>query len=98
MAKKAPAIDVATLQPDELGALKVVVGEFLTRYRNIENEMETLKEDRKALIEEFKEKLDYKTLQAAIKVVKVEAGVEHKDTYDLFCEVLKDDVTNGVVG
>ncbi len=36
------------------------------------------------------------TLQAAIKQVKLQASVERKDTFDLFLEVLKDDVTNGL--
>lgn len=84
--------------PDEINALKKLVGEFMTRLENVENEMETLKEGRKELIEEFAEKLDMKTLQMAIKQVKLQAGVAHKDTFDLFLEVLKDDVTNGLVG
>ena len=88
--------NVAEMQPDELNELKKVVGEFMKRLTNIENEMETLKEDRKVLIEEFSEKLDMKTLTMAIKAVKLESGVAHKDTYDLFIEVLKDDVTNGL--
>ena len=82
--------------PDELTALKQSVGEFMRRLTNIENEIETLKEGRKELIEEFKEKLDMKTLQLAIKAVKLEASVAHKDTFDKFVEVLKDDVTNGL--
>jgi hypothetical protein len=38
-----------------------------------------------------------KTLQAAIKQVKLQNSVAHKDTFDLFLEVLKDDVTNGLI-
>jgi uncharacterized protein (UPF0335 family) len=90
MAKKAPAVDVATLQPDELGALKTLVKEFITRVQNVDNEIETLKEDRKELIESYKEKLDMKTLQAALKVTKIQAAIDHRDTYDLFLEVLTD--------
>lgn len=97
MAKKKQSVDVANMQPDEINELKKVVGEFMTRLANVENEMETLKDDRKALIEEFSEKLDMKTLQAAIKQVKLQASVERKDTFDLFIEVLQDDVTNGLV-
>jgi hypothetical protein len=95
--KQKNSTSVADLQPDELNELKLVVADFMKRYANIENEMETLKEDRKTLVEEFKEKLDMKTLQQAIKAVKLEAGVAHKDTFDMFVEVLKDDVTNGLV-
>lgn len=81
---------VADLQPDELNALKDVVKEFLDRAQNIENEMETLKEDRKELIEEYKEKLDMKTLTAALKVLKIQRAVQHRDTFDVFMEVLND--------
>lgn len=82
--------NVADLQPDELNALKALVKEFMERASNIDNEIELLKEDRKELIEEFKEKLDFKTLQAALKVLKIQQGVQHRDTYDLFLEVLSD--------
>jgi hypothetical protein len=98
MAKKTkPQINVAELQPDELNALKKKVGEFLTRLQNIENELESLKEARKDLIQEFSGELDIKTLTSAMKVLKIEHEVTFKDTYDLFIEVLKDDVTNGLV-
>lgn len=97
MPKKKTDVNVAELQPDEINELKKVVGEFMKRLASLENEMETLKDDRKDLIEEFSEKLDMKTLQAAIKQVKLQNSVERKDTFDLFIEVLKDDVTNGLV-
>lgn len=90
MAKKTAQVDIAALQPDELGALRVLVKEFISRVQNVDNEIETLKEDRKNVIEEYKEKLDMKTLQAALKVTKIQAGIDHKDTYDLFIEVLTD--------
>lgn len=80
---------VAPRQPDELGALNAVVDEFLTRYKNIENELELLKTDQKELVEEFKEKLDMKTLQAAMRTVKIEKKVSHMDTYTTFVEMLK---------
>lgn len=96
MPKKKQSTPPQDMTPDELGALKKEVGEFMTRLSNIDNEIETLKEGRKELIDEFKEKLDMKTLQMAIKVVKLEASVENKHTFDTFVEVLKDDVTNGL--
>lgn len=92
--KKDQDSDSKETTPDEI---KKLVGEFIKRLTNVENEMETLKEDRKELIEEFKQKLDMKELQAAIKLVKLEANVVHRDTFDLFVEVLKDDKTNGLV-
>lgn len=98
MAKRQPKnYNVDLMQPDELNALKKEVGEFLKRLQNVDNEISSLKEARKELLEEFSSKLDMKTLQAALRVVNIEQGVAHKDTYDMFIEVLKDDVTNGHV-
>ena len=93
---QAPQVDLATLQPDELNALKELVKEFMKRLANIDNEIDTLKEDRKNLFEEYKEKLDVKTLQTVLKVMKIESSIAHKDTYDTFYEALKDDFVNGL--
>lgn len=92
MAKKqAPKqYNTAEMQPDELNALRALVKEFMLKVETIDNEVETLKLDRKELIEEYKEKLDLKTLMAALKVLKIQQGVQHKDTYDLFIEALTD--------
>lgn len=92
MAKKQAAknYNLATLQPDEINTLRTLVKEFVGRVENIDNEIELLKNDRKELIEEYSEKLDYKTLQAALKVAKIQSEVVHKDTFDLFMEVLVD--------
>ncbi len=51
--REVPVIDVANMQPDELGALKKVVNDFMERYKNVQNEIDLLKEDEKNLIEEF---------------------------------------------
>ena len=45
---------------------------------------------RKEIIEEYGEKLDLKTLTAALRVVKIQREVAHKDTFDLFIEALTD--------
>lgn len=90
MAKKTVELDVANLQPDELKALKETVTEFMNRADSIDNEIETLKDDRKNLIDEFKEKLDMKTLQACLRVLKIQRQVEHKGTFDALMEVLQD--------
>ena len=83
--------NVANLQPDELGALKELVKEFVARIENIDNEIELLKEDRKTVVEEFSDRLDMKTLQAALKVIKIQRSVAHKDTFDTFLEALTDE-------
>jgi hypothetical protein len=80
--------NVELMQPDEINALKLVAKEFITRLENVDNEIELLKEDRKNLIEEYKTKLDMKTLTAALKVIKIQSAVAHRDTYDLFLEAL----------
>lgn len=41
-------------------------------------------------MDEYKEKLDLKTLKAALRVVKIKKGVEHQDTFDSFMTVLDD--------
>lgn len=78
------------MQPDEIGALRELVKEFVTRINTVDNEIELLKGDRKELIEEYSEKLDIKTLQAALKVVKIQNEVTHRDTFDLFLEALSE--------
>lgn len=88
--KSASNYNVAALQPDELNALRTLVKEFITKIESVDNEIELLKTDRKEIIEEYQEKLDFKTLQAALKVVKIQNAVAHKDTFDLFVEVLTD--------
>jgi len=82
--------NVAIMQPDEIGALRNLVKEFITKIEAIDNEIELLKGDRKEVIEEYQSKLDMKTLQAALKVLKIQQAVAHKDTYDLFIEALTD--------
>jgi uncharacterized protein (UPF0335 family) len=50
-----------------------VATEFIERLTSIENEQKLLAEDRKALIEDFKEKLDVKAMMAAIRIVKIKS-------------------------
>jgi uncharacterized protein (UPF0335 family) len=73
-----------------LNELKKLVKEFVSKIESVDNEIELLKQDRKEIIEEYEEKLDYKTLQAALKVVKIQNEVVHRDTFDLFMEALSD--------
>ena len=76
-------------QPDELNELGAIVEEFTKRLSTIDAEIDLLKEDRKELIAEYKEKLDMKTLAAAMRVTKVTRAVEHKSTFDNFLEVIE---------
>lgn len=85
---KKAAVPTADAQPVELGELKKVVDEFMDRYTQIDNELDLLKEDQKNLVEEFSDRLDIKTLKQAIRSVKIRKKVDHKDTFDSFCEIL----------
>lgn len=80
--------NVAEMQPDEINALKAVVDEFIRRMSELDNEIELLSQDKKDLVEEFSDRLDMKTLKAALAIVKIQKSVEHQDTFDLFMEAL----------
>jgi len=82
-------MDAAERQPDEIGELTELVDQFIERFKVIEHEIETLKEDQKELIEEFSDKLNIKTLQAAMRTVKIKKKVGYKDTFDTFVEILE---------
>jgi len=81
---------VVELMPDELNAVKVLVKEFMGKIEAIDTEIATLKDDRKEVIEEYKDKLDMKTLKLALAVIKIQSKVAHQDAYDLFIEALTD--------
>jgi uncharacterized protein (UPF0335 family) len=85
--------NVAELQPDEINSLRDLVKEFVGKVENIDNEIELLKQDRKELIEEYTDRLDMKTLTAALKVLKIQSAVTHRDTFDLFVEALSTEDT-----
>ena len=78
----------AEMMPDEIGAVKALVKEFMGKIQAIDNEIDTLKDDRKEVIDEYKDKLDMKTLKLALAVIKIQSRVAHKDAYDLFIEAL----------
>lgn len=80
--------NIAEKQPDEVNALRELVKEFVKKIETVDGEIELLKGDRKEIIEEYSDKLDMKVLTAALRVVKITRGVEHRDTFDLFLECL----------
>ena len=52
MPKHAPKnYNVAIMQPDEIGTLRNLVKEFITKIEAIDNEIELLKGDRKEVLE-----------------------------------------------
>lgn len=90
MSKKNTEVDVSALQPDELSALKKEILEFVQRIETIDNEIDLLRQDRKELFEEAKEKIDVSTLVQVLKVLKIESNVKRKDTFDVMREALSD--------
>lgn len=82
--------NTADRQPMEQGELKKLVNEFMERYDTTENELALLKEDQTNLIEEFSDRLDMKTLKQAIRAVKLQKKVNHKDTFDSFLDILSE--------
>ena len=58
---------------------KTVLAEFIERWIQIENEVKLLSEDRKALVSDYKDKLDVKAVQAALRIVKMKARLDVSD-------------------
>lgn len=77
---------------EEMQAVKLVVDEYVSRKSAIEAEIETLKDDLKQLKTDFEEKVDMKTLEAVLKVRKIEQKVQHKHMYDMISEALESKV------
>ena len=64
---------------------------LLKRYLNIENEIKLLQEDKKNLMSEYKDKLDTKAFQSALRAAKIIAKVkpQEKQTFDQALDVLE---------
>jgi uncharacterized protein (UPF0335 family) len=58
---------------------KTVLAEFIEKWIRIENEVKLLAEDRKELISDYKDKLDVKAVQAALRIVKMKARLDVSD-------------------
>ena len=56
------------------------LNELVDRLLTIENEMNILREDKKTLLTEFKEKLDVRSVQAAMRIAKIKSRLS--DTSD----------------
>lgn len=93
MAKKqSKNFNVELMQPDEVNELKKLVQEFVKKIETVDQEIETLKTDRKEIMEEYGTKLDLKVLTAVLRILKIESTIAHRDTYDLFISTLKSDI------
>jgi hypothetical protein len=80
-----------TSVPGDLQSAKKIALEYVKRLQAIDDEIETLKEDKQVLRAEFKRKVDLKTLDQALKVLKIESEIKHRDAFDTFVEALRKD-------
>jgi uncharacterized protein (UPF0335 family) len=55
---------------------KSILTEFVEKYITIENEQKILAEDRKILLADYKDKLDIKAVQAAMRIVKMKSRLD----------------------
>ena len=58
---------------------KTTLSEFVEKYIRIENEQKILAEDRKILVSDYKDKLDVKAVQAAMRIVKMKSRLQISD-------------------
>ena len=61
---------------------KEIVCELLDKIESIENEMTILREDRKDVLTEYKEKLDVKAFRAAIQIYKIRRKADNDYVVD----------------
>ncbi len=58
---------------------KTVLAEFIEEFVRVENEQKLLATEKRELIADYKDKLDMKAVQAAIRIVKLRAKLETSD-------------------
>ena len=58
------------------------INELFERYTRIENEMKLLQDDKKQLFAEFKDKVDPKAFQAALRSAKIKARLKTGEVQD----------------
>ena len=58
---------------------RTVLAEFVEKWVRIENEKKLLAEDIKLLIADYKDKLDVKAVQAAIRLLKMKSRLDMSD-------------------
>lgn len=58
------------------------IGELFERYTRVENEIKLLQEDKKQLLAEFKDRIDPKAFQAALRSAKIKAKLKPGEVQD----------------
>ena len=64
------------------------VKELIEKITQIDNEIKLLQEDRKTVLEDYKEKLDLKAFKAAMRILKVREAVDNTEL-DNYLDILE---------
>jgi uncharacterized protein (UPF0335 family) len=64
------------------------VRELVEKITQIDNEIKLLQDDRKAVLEDYKDKLDLKAFKAALRIVKLRENVDNTELENIL-EVLE---------
>lgn len=64
------------------------VRELVEKITQIDNEIKLLQEDRKSVLDEYKDKLDLKAFKAALRIVKLRENVDNTELENIL-EVLE---------
>jgi len=64
------------------------IKDLVEKITNIDNEIKLLQEDRKTLLEDYKDKLDLKAFKAALRIVKVRENVNDQHELDSILDIL----------
>ncbi len=67
------------------------ISELYDRYTRVENEIKLLQEDKKQLLAEFKDRVDPKAFQAALRSAKIKAKLKNAEVteFDQALEILE---------
>ena len=70
------------------------VKELFDRYKTIESEIRILQEDKKNLLEEFKDRVDPKSFKAALSAAKAKAKLKphEANNFDMLMELLESEM------
>jgi len=66
-----------------------LVKELLGKLETIENEVTLLRDDRKTVIEEYKEKLDVKAFRAAMRILKIRQQADNDFVIDEMLDAME---------
>jgi uncharacterized protein (UPF0335 family) len=75
-------------------SVREAVKELVEKLLNIENEIKILQEDRKIVLEDYKERIDVKAFKAAFRIAKIKAKLgDSESELDSILDVVEDRLT-----